>query len=401
MRASSQIWRQRIGPWGWSVFSAREPTITTCHPRPISSFFEASFILRTRPTSRRSRRNATGHLRVSDDRERDTRPARGQRVDVRRSERCVRGRAHGAAATVESTRSSVQVCIRTTLRRSAPMLPGSARGENHRRPCRSTRRVPPMCMPSQAPYSQTACVVVGYPSFFGGVADLRPTADIAHAHGALLVTATWEPYALAVLEPPGILGADIAVGEGQPLGLPPQFGGPGWVSSRARATASTCSRCPGGCRRTVDRTGRRGYVLTLATREQHIRRERATSNICTNSGLCATAVAIKMSLLGRRGFITMQRGSVLRRRSTSSSRLRRCQGMSCPSRRPRTTSSPSAFVAGMRGSSCPPSYTRGSWHGTILDASSRSPRLASNPRPPSDTRGKTSTASPKHSVATP
>jgi glycine dehydrogenase subunit 1 len=150
----------------------------------------------------------------------------------------------------------------------------------------------------------TACVVVGYPNFFGGVTDLRPLAAAAHAHGALLVTTTGDPYAYAVLESPGALGADIAVAEGQPLGLPPQFGGPGVGLFACKNDRKYLQQVPGRLvGETVDKNGRRGYVLTLATREQHIRRERATSNICTNSGLCATAVTIKMCMLGKSGFV--------------------------------------------------------------------------------------------------
>jgi glycine dehydrogenase subunit 1 len=156
--------------------------------------------------------------------------------------------------------------------------------------------------------ADTACVVVGYPNFFGAVADLAPIAEAAHRQGALLVTATQDPYALALIEPPGALGADIAVGEGQPLGLPPQFGGPGVGLFACRSDRKYLQQVPGRLvGETVDRHGRRGYVLTLATREQHIRRERATSNICTNSGLCATAVTIKMSMLGKSGFIEAAR----------------------------------------------------------------------------------------------
>lgn len=151
---------------------------------------------------------------------------------------------------------------------------------------------------------ETACVLVGYPSFFGGVADLRSLAEAAHKKGALLVTATQDPYALALIEPPGAVGADIAVGEGQPLGLPPQYGGPGVGLFACRGERKYLQQIPGRLvGETVDKNGARGYVLTLATREQHIRRERATSNICTNSGLCATAATIKMCLLGKRGFI--------------------------------------------------------------------------------------------------
>jgi len=155
---------------------------------------------------------------------------------------------------------------------------------------------------------QTACVVVGYPNFFGCASDLRRLADAAHARGALLVTATEDPYALALLESPGALGADIAVAEGQPLGLPPQYGGPGVGLFACRNDRKYLQQVPGRLvGETVDKNGNRGYVLTLSTREQHIRRERATSNICTNSGLCATALTIKMCMLGKRGFVEAAR----------------------------------------------------------------------------------------------
>lgn len=153
---------------------------------------------------------------------------------------------------------------------------------------------------------KTACVVVGYPGFFGSAADLRRLVDAAHRCGALLVTVTGQPFALALLESPGALGADIAVAEGQALGLSPQFGGPGVGLFACRNDRKFLQQIPGRLvGETVDKNGKRGYVLTLATREQHIRRERATSNICTNSGLCATAVAIKMCLLGKKGFVEL------------------------------------------------------------------------------------------------
>jgi glycine dehydrogenase subunit 1 len=158
---------------------------------------------------------------------------------------------------------------------------------------------------------KTACVVVGYPNFLGCVGDIRKVADVAHQKGALLITTTADPFALALLESPGALGADIAVGEGQPLGLPPQYGGPNVGLFACRSDRKFLQQVPGRLvGETVDKQGRRGYVLTLATREQHIRRERATSNICTNSGLCATAVTIKMCLLGKRGFIEAARQSL-------------------------------------------------------------------------------------------
>jgi glycine dehydrogenase subunit 1 len=149
-----------------------------------------------------------------------------------------------------------------------------------------------------------ACVVLGYPNFFGAVGDLRALAEKAHAAGALVVTATMDPYALAILDSPGALGADIAVAEGQSLGLPPQNGGPGCGMFACRDGRDYLQQIPGRlCGETVDKNGERGYVLTLSTREQHIRRERATSNICTNHALCALAITIRTSLLGKQGFV--------------------------------------------------------------------------------------------------
>jgi glycine dehydrogenase subunit 1 len=157
---------------------------------------------------------------------------------------------------------------------------------------------------AQRDKGDVACVLVGYPNFFGCVQDLRALADKAHAHGALLVTATAEPYAMALLEPPGKLGADIAVGEGQALGLPPQNGGPGCGLFACQGAREFLQNIPGRlCGETVDKNGQRGYVLTLSTREQHIRRDRATSNICTNHALCALAITIRACLLGKQGFI--------------------------------------------------------------------------------------------------
>ncbi len=151
--------------------------------------------------------------------------------------------------------------------------------------------------------ADTASVIVGYPNFFGAVEELgaiRSALD-AGAAGIQLITATTEPYALSLLRPPGELGGDIAVGEGQALAVPPQLGGPGVGLFACRAAA--VSKMPGRLvGETVDAAGVRGYVLTLSTREQHIRRERATSNICTNHGLIALAFAIRTAMLGQRGF---------------------------------------------------------------------------------------------------
>ncbi len=155
---------------------------------------------------------------------------------------------------------------------------------------------------------RVAAVVVGYPNFFGCVSDLKPLAERVHDAGALLVTATQDPYALALVEAPGKLGADISVAEGQPLAIAPNFGGPGVGLFAARDARKYLHEMPGRLvGETTDKAGKRGFVLTLATREQHIRRERATSNICTNHGLIALALTIRMCLLGQRGFTEVAR----------------------------------------------------------------------------------------------
>ena len=147
---------------------------------------------------------------------------------------------------------------------------------------------------------RSACVVVGYPNVLGAIEDLAGIAASAHAAGALAISATAEPLALAQLRSPGGCGVDIAVAEGQGFGLPVAYGGPGvgLFATRDAHVRAMPGRIVG---ETVDARGRRGYVLTLATREQHIRRQRATSNICTNQGLCALAVTVYLSMLGRDG----------------------------------------------------------------------------------------------------
>ncbi|PLX36203.1 MAG: aminomethyl-transferring glycine dehydrogenase [Hyphomicrobiales bacterium] len=147
---------------------------------------------------------------------------------------------------------------------------------------------------------ETSCVVVQTPSFYGELIDLKPIAEKAHAHGALLVAVFTEVVALGAIEPPGAQGADIVVGEGQSIGNPLTFGGPyvGLFATRQKFIRQMPGRVAG---QTVDAEGRRGFVLTLSTREQHIRRDKATSNICTNSGLCALAFTIHMSLFGESG----------------------------------------------------------------------------------------------------
>jgi glycine dehydrogenase subunit 1 len=145
----------------------------------------------------------------------------------------------------------------------------------------------------------TALVMVQYPNFFGEVEDLAPLAEVVHTAGALLAVVV-NPTALGMFKAPGDMGADIVVGEGQPLGIPLSFGGPylGFFATRQAFIHKMSGRLVG---ETVDKNGARGYVLTLSAREQHIKRERASSNICTNQGLMALAAAIYLSLMGKRG----------------------------------------------------------------------------------------------------
>ncbi len=147
----------------------------------------------------------------------------------------------------------------------------------------------------------TACVVVQYPDILGRISDLSKVAEAAHAKGALLVVVNTEPVALGAIMSPGEMGADIVVGEGQAIGVGLQFGGP-YLGLFAVRDPKHVRQMPGRlCGETTDAEGKRGFVLTLSTREQHIRREKATSNICTNSGLCALAFSVHMTLLGEKG----------------------------------------------------------------------------------------------------
>src|SRR5512142_666258 len=146
----------------------------------------------------------------------------------------------------------------------------------------------------------TAAVLVGYPNFFGVVDAVAEVSEVARKAGALSVAVTNEAGALGLVKDPGELGADVAVGSFQSFQNPLNFGGPapGFFATREANVRQMPGRI---CGATVDKHGRRGFVLTLSTREQHIRREKATSNICTNAGLCALAATIHLSLLGRRG----------------------------------------------------------------------------------------------------
>lgn len=146
----------------------------------------------------------------------------------------------------------------------------------------------------------TSCVVVQYPDILGRIDDMTTLAAACQAAGALLIAVVTEPVALGLIKAPGEMGADIVVGEGQAIGVGLQFGGPyvGLFACKSKYVRQMPGRL---CGETVDAKGKRGFVLTLSTREQHIRREKATSNICTNAGLCALAFSIHMTLLGEAG----------------------------------------------------------------------------------------------------
>jgi len=174
----------------------------------------------------------------------------------------------------------------------------------------------------------TACVLVQQPSFLGAIEDLASAADAAHEHGTQFVAVVSEALSLALLEAPGALGADIVCGEAQSFGVPMSVGGPhvGFMATRQKLVRQLPGRIVG---QTVDTEGRRGFVLTLATREQHIRREKATSNICTNQGLCLLMATIYLSLLGRRGLRRLAEIN-LSKAEYAKARVRETPGLSLP-----------------------------------------------------------------------
>lgn len=153
---------------------------------------------------------------------------------------------------------------------------------------------------------KTACVIAQYPDFYGNIEDLTHTAELAHKAGALFVVCVVEPTSLALLKAPADFGADVVVGEGQSFGIPINFGGPylGFMTARNFLLKKLPGRI---CGMTTDVNGNRGFVLTFQAREQHIRRERATSNITTNQGLMALAATIYLALMGRAGLRTVAR----------------------------------------------------------------------------------------------
>jgi len=174
----------------------------------------------------------------------------------------------------------------------------------------------------------TACVVLQSPNFFGPIERLGEADAIVHRAGALFVMAVAEPISLGLLRPPGSFNADIVVGEGQPLGSPTSFGGPGLglFATRNAHVRQMPGRIVG---QTADKEGKRAFCLTLATREQHIRREKATSNICTNEGLLALRSAVYLSLMGKQGLRRLSE-IILDRTELLKKRLKRIPGLSFP-----------------------------------------------------------------------
>lgn len=190
----------------------------------------------------------------------------------------------------------------------------------------------------------TACVILQQPNFLGCVEELRAAAEAARASGALLVVGVAEALSLALLRPPGELGADVVCGEAQSFGVPMSYGGPhlGFLATRSRHVRQMPGRLVG---ETVDTRGRRGFVLTLSTREQHIRRERATSNICTNQGLCLLMATVYLALMGRTGLAELARQNRAKA-EYAKARVRETPGLSLPLSAPTFNE----FVVGVPGS---------------------------------------------------
>ena len=170
--------------------------------------------------------------------------------------------------------------------------------------------------------------MVQNPDVFGRLHDYTKLAEACHAKGALLIVAVTEVFSLGLITPPGAMGADIVVAEGQGIGNGLNFGGPyvGLFACKEKYLRQMPGRL---CGQTVDTEGRRGFVLTLSAREQHIRREKATSNICTNSGLCALAFTIHMSLMGEAGFTGLARAQSRQGLPAGRKTCARCRAARC------------------------------------------------------------------------
>jgi hypothetical protein len=221
--------------------------------------------------------------------------------------------------------------------------------------------------------ADTACVVVQTPNVFGTATDVTKIAEAAQAAGALLIVVTTEAVSYGLLKSPGEMGADIVVAEGQSIGNGLNFGGPyvGLFACKEKYVRQMPGRL---CGETVDADGKRGFVLTLSTREQHIRRDKATSNICTNSGLCALAFSIHMSLLGETGL----------RRLALVNHQKAVRPARRPGGRPGRRNPDPALLQRVRDQACratPPNWSR-PWPAT---ASSPACRSRASTRPPAST----------------
>jgi glycine dehydrogenase subunit 1 len=224
--------------------------------------------------------------------------------------------------------------------------------------------------PGPALGDDIACVVLQHPNVFGSVEDLRAHAAAAHEAGALLVATVSEALSLGLLEAPGDAGADIVCGEAQSFGVPVGFGGPhlGFLAARQKHVRQMPGRLVG---ETLDAEGRRGFVLTLSTREQHIRRERATSNICTNQGLCLLMATVYLSLLGRHGLRELAQQN-LAKAEYAKARVRETPGLHLPFDAPTFNE----FVVGLEGDAAA-ALDRGRAAGIVagLDLATWAPKL--------------------------
>jgi glycine dehydrogenase subunit 1 len=230
-----------------------------------------------------------------------------------------------AMRTTRRSRVVVSACLHPHYREVLRTYLGGLRAEIVEAPRGEDGRTAPL---GELVDDATACVIVQQPNFFGVVEDVSAAAESAHSRGAKLVTTVTEALSLGLLTPPGEQAADIVCGEAQSFGVPMSLGGPhlGFMAATQKLVRQLPGRLVG---QTVDTEGRRGFVLTLATREQHIRRERATSNICTNQGLCLLMATIYLSLLGRRGLRSLAEMN-LAKAEYAKVQIRAAKGLSLP-----------------------------------------------------------------------